>query len=103
MRILVTGGLGNLGIPTLHQLVQHGHDVHSFDLPTPTNQRKARHLSKAIRWQWGDIRDQQAVAAPSAFRLNLGRVWTDDTLATSQDSGRPARPERQLFAPQSPR
>jgi UDP-glucose 4-epimerase len=62
MRILVTGGLGNLGTPTLHQLVQHGHDVHSFDLPTPANQRKARQLSKAIQWQWGDIRDHDAVA-----------------------------------------
>jgi nucleoside-diphosphate-sugar epimerase len=62
MRVLVTGGLGNLGTLTLHQLVQRGHEVHCFDLPTPTNQHKARRLSTAIRWQWGDIRDPDAVA-----------------------------------------
>jgi nucleoside-diphosphate-sugar epimerase len=62
MRVLVTGGLGNLGTPTLHQLVAHGHDVYSLDLPTPTNLRKARQLREAIGWQWGDIRDHDAVA-----------------------------------------
>jgi nucleoside-diphosphate-sugar epimerase len=62
MHVLVTGGLGNLGAPTLHELVALGHDVHSFDLPTPTNLRKARKLSETIHWHWGDIRDHDAVA-----------------------------------------
>jgi nucleoside-diphosphate-sugar epimerase len=62
MRVLVTGGLGNLGSPTLRELAGDGHEVRSFDLPTPSNRRKAERLAASIDWHWGDIRDRVAIS-----------------------------------------
>jgi UDP-glucose 4-epimerase len=62
MRILVTGGLGNLGTYTLQELVRQGFEVRSFDLPSSRNKRKARAMNRAIDWMWGDIRDWDKIA-----------------------------------------
>jgi nucleoside-diphosphate-sugar epimerase len=79
MRVLVTGGLGNLGSATLQALTRAGHDTRSLDLLTPRTRRLARRLDHqhrqsmagktprpAIDWRWGDVRDpamaQRAVA-----------------------------------------
>ncbi len=62
MRVLVTGGLGNLGTYTLRALAREGHILRCFDLETPRNKRNARALGDTIELLWGDIRDPESVA-----------------------------------------
>ena len=69
MRILITGAFGNIGFGTLIELIDQGHDVISFDLPTKSNLKKFSQLQKELARQeislqqlkpiWGDILDSQ--------------------------------------------
>lgn len=75
MRVLVTGGLGNLGSASIQALTRAGHETRSLDLLTPRTQRVALRLeqqleqqhrggtipSHAIDWHWGDVRNPDVV------------------------------------------
>ena len=63
MKVLVTGAMGNIGRAAVEALLAHGHRVTTFDAPTRRNRRAARRFRREARLLWGDIRDQQAVAA----------------------------------------
>lgn len=65
MHILLTGAFGNIGLSTLPALLEHGHKVRCFDLPSRANRRLAGQYKNAVELFWGDLRDaaclQQAV------------------------------------------
>jgi nucleoside-diphosphate-sugar epimerase len=66
MKILLTGGSGNIGSHTLPQLVQRGHLVRWFARLTTANRRKAREVPAGVQVAWGDITDADAVRRASA-------------------------------------
>ena len=66
MRVLLTGGSGNIGSHTLPQLVQRGHEVRWFARLSTANRRKARELPGGVEVVWGDITDAAAVLAAAA-------------------------------------
>ena len=65
MKILLTGAFGNIGSQVLRTLLERGHTVRCFDVPTPANlQAAARHNARpGLELHWGDLRDPAAVAA----------------------------------------
>jgi nucleoside-diphosphate-sugar epimerase len=63
MRVLVTGGLGNVGRSCLTKLLEQGHRVRCLDLKTKHSQRSARTLEGRVDVLWGDLRRQDDVAA----------------------------------------
>jgi UDP-glucose 4-epimerase len=63
MKILITGGLGNVGASAVEELARRGHHVRCLDLKTRPNVRKARRLAKSVATMpgkmdtmWGDLR-----------------------------------------------
>lgn len=56
MRVLVTGAFGRLGQEGVERLLEDGHSVVAFDLPTRRNQREARRFAGRVKTVWGDIR-----------------------------------------------
>jgi nucleoside-diphosphate-sugar epimerase len=56
MKVLVTGAFGNVGCSTLDALLEEGHQVRCFDVPTPANVRAARKLRSRVEVVWGDLR-----------------------------------------------
>jgi len=62
MRVLVTGGLGNVGRSCLAELLQQRHDVSCLDLATRANRRRARAFQGRARFFWGDLRRPAEVA-----------------------------------------
>jgi UDP-glucose 4-epimerase len=66
LKVLLTGGAGNIGSHTLPQLVAHGHTVRSFERPATAGRRKARHLPPGVEVVWGDIADAAAVLRATA-------------------------------------
>ncbi len=63
MKVLLTGAFGNIGLSTLDELLQRGHQVRCFDLDTPRNRRVARRYRHRIDLAWGDLRSPGDVAA----------------------------------------
>ncbi|HEY3290817.1 MAG TPA: NAD(P)-dependent oxidoreductase [Anaerolineae bacterium] len=67
MNVLLTGAFGNLGTSTLRELVNAGHHVRCFDLPTRANQTAAsahrRAYGDKMDVVWGDLRHPEDVAA----------------------------------------
>lgn len=61
-RILVTGGLGALGIATVRSLHTQGFDVRFIDLPTHGNRMRAATLPRGIERVFGDITSADDVA-----------------------------------------
>ncbi|MBK7977805.1 MAG: NAD(P)-dependent oxidoreductase [Deltaproteobacteria bacterium] len=61
MKVLVTGGFGNLGTLVATQLLGAGHVVTCLDLRTPGNERAARDFEGRVTVRWGDIRDLATV------------------------------------------
>jgi nucleoside-diphosphate-sugar epimerase len=61
MHILLTGAFGNLGSHTIPELLAQGHQVRTFDLPTPANRRAAARYGERIETRWGDLCDPIAV------------------------------------------
>ena len=67
MKVLLTGAFGNIGRGTLEELLERGHQVRCFDVPTRANLKVARCLcsGRSVRtgrsWrtgievQWGDL------------------------------------------------
>lgn len=63
MKVLVTGGLGNVGRSCLAELLNQGQEVTCFDLRTSANLRRARSFGDRVRFEWGDLRQAAEVAA----------------------------------------
>ncbi len=57
MNVLVTGAFGNIGSSAVEVLLERGHWVRCFDLPTKANQKAARELFGKAQLCWGDLRD----------------------------------------------
>lgn len=61
MKVFLTGAFGNVGKSTISALLERGHNVRTFDLPTPINRKAARKfsgrkVSNRIETTWGDLR-----------------------------------------------
>jgi nucleoside-diphosphate-sugar epimerase len=63
MRVLVTGGLGNVGRSCLAELLAQKHEVTCFDLKTRANASNARSFTSRVNLLWGDLRQVGDVAA----------------------------------------
>jgi UDP-glucose 4-epimerase len=63
MNILLTGAFGNIGLSTLERLLERGHWVRCFDLPTKSNRKAAQHFLGRAQVYWGDIRNLEDVRA----------------------------------------
>jgi UDP-glucose 4-epimerase len=63
MKVLVTGGLGNVGRSCLTELLQQKHDVRCLDLRTPANERQAKRFAGKVDFVWGDLRQPRDVAS----------------------------------------
>ena len=57
MNILLTGAFGNIGTSTLKELLERGHWVRCFDLPTRANRAQAQKLMGQAQVYWGDLRN----------------------------------------------
>jgi nucleoside-diphosphate-sugar epimerase len=55
MKVLVTGALGNIGLPTLEALLIEGHDVVAFDLESRRARKLASGFDGRVHFVWGDI------------------------------------------------
>ena len=66
MKVLLTGGAGNIGSHTLPQLVARGHTVRWFERLTTASRRTARDLPAGVEVVWGDITDAGAVLRATA-------------------------------------
>lgn len=63
MKVLLTGSFGNVGLSTLDVLLERGHSVRCFDLPTRINRKSAMRYTDAAEIVWGDLRNPQDVTA----------------------------------------
>jgi len=63
MRVLVTGGLGNVGRSCLTELLRQKHEVTCLDLKTRANARNVRLFGSRVDFVWGDLRQAGDVAA----------------------------------------
>ncbi len=70
MKVLITGGLGNVGASAVEELARRGHHVRCLDLKTPPNVRKARRLALMVGTMpgemeaiWGDLRRPEGLLA----------------------------------------
>lgn len=71
MKVLLTGPCGRHGFNTLLRLLDEGHEVRAFDTrdgfpghPAEHHERMLRYVQNKgydLDWQWGDIRDEEAV------------------------------------------
>jgi UDP-glucose 4-epimerase len=62
MKVLVTGSFGNIGEGTVRELLNQGHQVRCFDVPSRVNRKKAARLGNQAEIVWGDLRNPQDVA-----------------------------------------
>jgi UDP-glucose 4-epimerase len=60
MRVLVTGGCGNIGSGAVRELLARGHRVRCLDVPSKANRRLVAGL-RGVEARWGDIRDESTV------------------------------------------
>jgi nucleoside-diphosphate-sugar epimerase len=61
MKVLLTGALGNIGLPTLEALLAEGHDVVAFDLETRRARKLASRFHRRVQFVWGDITDAESL------------------------------------------
>jgi nucleoside-diphosphate-sugar epimerase len=55
MKVLVTGALGNIGLPTIEALLAEGHDVVAFDLDSRRARKLASGFDGRVHFVFGDI------------------------------------------------
>lgn len=63
MKVLLTGSFGNVGLSALDELMERGHTVRCFDLPTKANRNTAKRYIDTAEIVWGDLRDPEDVTA----------------------------------------
>jgi nucleoside-diphosphate-sugar epimerase len=63
MKVLLTGGFGNIGQHTIAQLLKKGHKVRCLDLDTKANRQKARKLKGKVETAWADVSSRPDVEA----------------------------------------
>jgi len=63
MKVLLTGGFGNIGQHTIHELLKKGHQVRCLDLDTTANRQKARKLKGQVETVWADVSSRADVEA----------------------------------------
>jgi len=64
MRVLLTGAFGNVGLATLHALLDAGHQVRCFDIQSPLNLKTKESFARQTNGEklsrceivWGDLR-----------------------------------------------
>ncbi|HHH83472.1 MAG TPA: NAD(P)-dependent oxidoreductase [Chloroflexi bacterium] len=56
MKVLVTGAFGNIGRSAVGVLLERGHYVRCFDVPSKPNRRAAKRLPPNAEAFWGDLR-----------------------------------------------
>jgi len=61
MKVLVTGGLGNVGEYTVQALVDEGREVVAFDLGSRKARKVAGQLDERVQVVWGDITDPESL------------------------------------------
>jgi nucleoside-diphosphate-sugar epimerase len=61
LTVLVTGAFGRLGQQGIERLLEEGHSVIAFDVPSRRNQTEARRFEGRVRMVWGDIRSAQDI------------------------------------------
>ncbi len=61
MNILLTGAFGNIGMHTLRELLQRGHNVSCFDVKSPTTIKVAQQVESKVKIFWGDITKAETV------------------------------------------
>jgi nucleoside-diphosphate-sugar epimerase len=60
LKILITGGLGGLGIHVSENLLNEGHDITIFDLETKRNQKIVKNNNFTDYVAWGNILDEDS-------------------------------------------
>ena len=55
MKVLVTGGFGNIGSMLLDELIRRGHQVTVLDLETRVNKKVQQRYKDSVVTAWGDI------------------------------------------------
>jgi nucleoside-diphosphate-sugar epimerase len=59
MKVLLTGGSGNVGLSTLIELIKQGHRVRIFDKKSPIAIKKLNKYKSCAEIMWGDMRNQE--------------------------------------------
>ncbi|MHA1723465.1 MAG: NAD-dependent epimerase/dehydratase family protein [Promethearchaeota archaeon] len=57
MKILLTGAFGNVGLSTLEELIERGHDIRVFELKNDRNMKLAKKYENKVELIWGDLRN----------------------------------------------
>jgi nucleoside-diphosphate-sugar epimerase len=63
MRVLVTGGLGNVGRSCLAELLLLKHQTRCLETRTASNEKRARNYRGKVDFVWGDLRQRDIVEA----------------------------------------
>jgi UDP-glucose 4-epimerase len=63
MKVLLTGGLGNIGHETIKHLLKQGHQVRCLDLDTKAKRKTAREFKGEVETVWGDVTSRPDVEA----------------------------------------
>ena len=63
MKVLLTGGFGNIGHETIKHLLKQDHQVRCLDLDTKANRRTARKFKGRVEAVWGDVTSRPSVEA----------------------------------------
>ena len=61
MRILITGGFGNVGMSVIRESLDHGHEIIVFELKTKRNRKISRTFKDKITVVWGNLLDGESI------------------------------------------
>ena len=61
MKILVTGGFGNVGHAIIHELLKRSHEVRVFELKNTKTLNHARKYGRKIEVYWGNLLDPASI------------------------------------------
>jgi nucleoside-diphosphate-sugar epimerase len=85
MKILMTGGFGNVGAHALRHAVNRGYDVTVFDVQNERNQKVQAKLSAELRFntQWGDLPSQECARCDKRRATRCHRTYRGNHRAHS--------------------